>query len=123
MGGRLSVITATVVILSGVILSCLGVATASASSGCVTKHEYRRVERGMSQGRVARIFETEGRLSVSSPPYQTRKYKTCARYASVLVTYKHHHVINKAGFWARVATNYRDRLTDDRPLQIGRNNE
>lgn len=75
--------------------------TAQADSpGCVTKGEFRRVDRGMTRRRVARIFDTNGRLASRYGAYATRDYNPCARYASVSVEYKHGRVIHKYGFWA-----------------------
>src|SRR4051812_29176367 len=77
------------------------VAGASARTGhCVSKKEYKRVQRGFSEHRVTTLFETSGKLSLSLPPYQTRDYRTCARFASVSVRFKHHRAIGKFGFWA-----------------------
>jgi len=70
------------------------------SPGCVTKGEFRRVDRGMTRRRVARIFDTNGRLASRYGAYATRDYNPCARFASVSVEYKHGRVIHKYGFWA-----------------------
>jgi hypothetical protein len=77
-----------------------GAAPAAASSGCVSKHEFKKVERHMSRGRVAGIFDTDGKLSFRSGQYMSRDYKTCARYAFVTVDYRHGDVKHKTGFWA-----------------------
>lgn len=66
------------------------VVTAQADTpGCVTRAEYRHVQRGFSKARVHHIFDTRGKFAYGSSGYGfTRDYKTCTKYGSVSVDYK-----------------------------------
>ncbi len=83
----------------GLVAATPGVASAD-GPGCVTKREFKQVRKGFSEHRVTHLFDTSGKLSASYAPYQTRDYKTCARFANVSVDYKHHRATHKWGFWA-----------------------
>ncbi len=95
------------VALTGAISSFGAVSLAPSASadtpGCVTRKEFKKVERGMSKNRVARIFDTKGRQSSSfrsgGDIYQTRKYNPCPRYSYVNVDYKNGHVKSKSAYF------------------------
>lgn len=61
-------------------------APASADTpGCVTRAEFQRVDRGMLNRRVHRIFDTDGRLSSSSRGGggdSWREYRVCRSWGS-----------------------------------------
>ena len=68
--------------------------------GCVTRKEFRRVEKGMRMSRVHAIFDTAGKQawymsgSYGYPAEQGREYKPCPAYSHVEVDYK-----RKSGVW------------------------
>ncbi len=72
--------------------------------GCVTRAEFKKVSKGMTQQRVTRIFDDPGKLSsyydYDGVVYTTRDYNPCAKDASVSVDYKNGRVTSKYGFWA-----------------------
>lgn len=73
------------------------------SDHCVSKKEFKKIKTGMTQKKVKAITGTGGTVIAESEfgGYRTviRDYRTCARYASVNVTFQNGVVISKAGFW------------------------
>jgi hypothetical protein len=98
----------TAAALSALALSGLTVATAPAASadtpGCVTRTEYRSVQRGWTMEHVHRVFDTKGSLSYSGYGLVSRDYKPCAKYAYVSVDYERRngvfYVDGKSAYWA-----------------------
>ena len=66
-------------------------AEAAPSPGCVTKTEFRKVHRGDTLERVARIFDTAGlRMSIAAfggHKSQIRDYRTCKPDSAVHVSF------------------------------------
>jgi hypothetical protein len=91
-----------------------GAATTSAAladtPGCVTKQEFRRVEKGWAIKRVHRLFDTKGNQTyfASGSPYypaeQWREYRPCPKYSYVTVDYKKRQgvwrVSSKSAYWS-----------------------
>jgi hypothetical protein len=92
-------------------MAITGTAHADAGSlGCVTRHEYSEVTKGMSVDKVARIFGTKGKVSYSyigSYVWEVdREYKPCQPYTAwshVEVDFGKRHgnvvVTGKSAFW------------------------
>lgn len=68
--------------------------------GCVSRHEYDRIVKGMPMTKVHAIFDTEGRntgLGGQTPLYY---YRTCARNSQVQVSFNSRdRVVSKAANW------------------------
>ncbi len=66
-------------------------APAVASSGCVTRAEYRAVKHGWPKGRVHHEFGTKGhRLSIAAAhgyASEVRAYRGCVAHSTVVVSY------------------------------------
>ncbi|KRF20985.1 hypothetical protein ASG90_00785 [Nocardioides sp. Soil797] len=84
-------------------------AQAQAAKGCVSKKEFKKIKKGMSQAKVARIFGTKGsKESVVKKKGKTimaRGYRGCPQYSAVGVafikkggTFK---MANKVATWNR----------------------
>lgn len=85
-----------------VALTSMG-ATAPAHSdtpGCVSRHEYDRIVKGMTMTRVHNIFDTAGTntgLGGQNPLYY---YRTCAKNSQVQVSFNSRsRVVSKAANW------------------------
>jgi hypothetical protein len=86
-------------------------APASADTAtCVSKPEFRTVQRGWSIARVRRVFDVTGRQTYYAsgepgvyPAYQSREYKPCYRYSYVSVDFEKHQgvwrVTHKSAYW------------------------
>lgn len=72
---------------------------AGADAGCVSKREFRHVKRGMTQSKVASIFDTNGTQSVRVGSFSARDYKTCTGSGLVTVNYRHRRVTTKVAIW------------------------
>jgi hypothetical protein len=94
---RIAVLGGTAAIAVGG-LAALGPANAAAG-GCVSRGEFHRVHRGMSQHHVAHIFGTNGKQEFRIGSSSTRKYNACTRFGFVTVDYKRHYVKHKSAFW------------------------
>jgi hypothetical protein len=67
---------------------------------CVSKHEFERVDKGMTITKVHRIFDTEGDGTALGAPNQIRYYKTCRALGQVEVIYSPWgRVISKGANW------------------------
>ena len=82
-------VAASVLGLAG---SLLAIPTASADTpGCVTRAEYRKVQKGDTKARVHRIFDTTGHRETiaHSGRYRTeiRSYDTCSPYSAVSIAW------------------------------------
>ncbi len=57
---------------------------------CVTRAEYKRIERGFSIARVHHVFDTKGKFAYGTSGYGfTREYNPCkSRFGYVTVDYK-----------------------------------
>lgn len=64
---------------------------AAHASGCVTKSEYEKAKKGMTEKRVAQIFGTNGKREsrASSGGYvsEIRSYRTCSKYSVVVIEF------------------------------------
>jgi hypothetical protein len=93
-------------------LALLGVGAEVAMAdtpGCVTRTEFRNVEKGMRIGRVHDRFDTNGRqdyywsATSYSPAAQGRHYNACTRYGTVYVDYERRNgvwkVTSKSAYW------------------------
>lgn len=71
---------------------------ASATPGCVTRPEYRRVEVGMRQARVRAIFDTPGERIHEGPHREEYAYDICQAFRGVVVfvTYRDNEVTDKS---------------------------
>lgn len=80
------------------LLATTAPAPASATGGCVSRPEYRRVEIGMRKARVASIFDTHGQQLVKGAHREERAYDICPRYqgVAVFVTYRDRKVVTKS---------------------------
>ncbi|QIX25508.1 hypothetical protein ncot_02070 [Nocardioides sp. JQ2195] len=62
-----------------------------AQAGCVSKKEFRKVKKGMTKAKVARIFGTKGtlaqRVKDGRRTIESRGYKGCPKYSSVGVAF------------------------------------
>ena len=76
-------------------------APADAASGCVTKSEFKAVDKGWNMKRVHRKFGTGGKLEFQSGSYKSREYRPCKRpkYSYVSISYNHGRVSSKSAFW------------------------
>lgn len=75
-------------------------AAQAATDRCVTKGEFRQVQKGMSPRQVKRLFETGGRTFFKFGPDETREYRTCSTDGFVLVTFKRGKVVKKNAVWS-----------------------
>ena len=77
-----AIATATLLVLPTPIVTSLA-APADATAGCVTRAEFRKVDKGTSLARVHRVFDTAGfRFYFDGgggglPPAQSRAYDRC----------------------------------------------
>jgi hypothetical protein len=71
---------------------------ASATPGCVTRPEYRRVDVGMRQARVRAIFDTSGERIHDGPHREEYAYDICpgSQGVVVFVTYRDNRVESKS---------------------------
>ena len=94
-----TVALAATIATSGLVLP----ATPAQAGECVSRTEYRRVNRGMSKTRVHRIFGFDGRQTMSyrlfGNLYTDRQYKTCTRFGFASVSYKNGNVKSKFVIW------------------------
>ena len=69
---------------------------------CVTKSEFRKVERGWQMKRVHRLFDAKGHLVFQSGAYRTREYRSChtPRYDYISISYNHGRVYRKTAYWS-----------------------
>lgn len=67
-------------------------ATHSRTPGCVTKSEYKKVKKGMTQKKVTATFGTAGKREAraTSGGYvsEIRSYRTCDRYSAVAIAFE-----------------------------------
>ena len=88
---RVLVVTAVALAAVAVTVSPVSAATGNATSGCVTKAEYKRVHKGATLAKVAQTFGTPGkRMSIAtSGGYgaQVRNYPTCSPYSAVAIAF------------------------------------
>ena len=79
---------------------------------CVSKSEFRAVQKGWSITRVANRFDRNGNQtyydsgdpSIDWPAYQSREYKPCRRYSYVSVSFEKEagdvwRVTSKSAYW------------------------
>ncbi|MGH3358934.1 MAG: hypothetical protein ACRDO7_09020 [Nocardioidaceae bacterium] len=75
------------------------------ASSCVSKKEYRKVQRGTRIRRVHRIFDTRGKqtstFTIGGVRYQSREYKPCSsqRWGFVSIDYKNGRSTDKYAYW------------------------
>ena len=71
------------------LLVSVGVASPAGADtpGCVSRHEFTRVSKGMTMTRVHGIFDTEGKATGLGAPNQLRYYKTCTGRGMVQVIF------------------------------------
>ncbi|MDQ1248926.1 MAG: hypothetical protein QG597_3300 [Actinomycetota bacterium] len=87
---------ATFVLATAVLV---GVAPASHAAGCVTRQEFARVQAGMTMGKVARIFGTNGIFNGADAGTTIRLYDTCTTGGSVYVAYTNGKVVYANAFF------------------------
>jgi hypothetical protein len=84
-------ITTTVVMAAGGAVATAPSASAD-TENCVTRSEYRRVDRGTPKSRVHRIFDIDGKRQAvaRSGGYvsEIRSYRTCSEYSAVSISYE-----------------------------------
>jgi hypothetical protein len=68
--------TSTILLLSTV-LSVLAAPAIADTPGCVSRHEYDRIAKGMAMERVHKIFDTEGVETGLGGSGELRYYNTC----------------------------------------------
>ena len=72
----------------------------SDTPGCVSRHEYDRIAKGMTMTKVNNIFDTAGTntgLGGQNPLYY---YRTCAKNSQVQVSFNsRNRVVSKAANW------------------------
>ena len=88
-------------VLISLIVSLSTTTAASADTpGCVSRHEYNRIAKGMRMAKVHAIFDTKGAstgLGGATPLYY---YPTCARNSQVQVSYNaKNRVVSKSANW------------------------
>jgi len=96
MNSRLgrAVATVTLLVLSTSIAAS-SVAPAEATAGCVTRAEFRKVDKGSSLARVHRVFDTAGSRFYFDggggglPPAQSRAYDRCPGGLATVFSEKH----------------------------------
>lgn len=77
-------------------LSALATTPARADTpGCVTRPEFHRVDVGMRQAQVRRIFDTSGEAIHRGPHREEYAYDPCSNRGVIFVTYRQNHVIDK----------------------------
>jgi hypothetical protein len=102
-------------VLSLTVLAPVGLAASPAAADtetCVSRTEFRRVERGWSIARVRRVFDVTGRQSyfasgepsIDWPATQGREYRPCTRYSYVSVDFEKYRgdvwrVTGKSAYW------------------------
>lgn len=95
----------SLILTLGITSAGLAVTAPAASAdtpGCVSRAEFRRVEKTMQIARVHRIFDTSGKQTSVGFGYQSREYKACSdpKYGFVYVDYQ-----RRDGTW-RVTSKY-----------------
>jgi hypothetical protein len=87
------------------VLTALNASPADAGgSACATRTEFRNVHRGMTEGRVTRIFDSRGRVSFQGSGYKSKEWNTCtSQYGFVWVDFERRNgafrVTTKTAFW------------------------
>jgi hypothetical protein len=85
--------------LGAIMVSGLAAGPASGDTPrCVTRKEYKKVEKGWSKKRVKRVFDTGGKLFYDIGGTTTRKYNACG-YGTVYVDYENGRVTGKDAFF------------------------
>jgi hypothetical protein len=79
-----SVLAAAVVLCGGVV--AVAAPAQADSAGCVTRAEYRKVHRGMTQRRVRSIFDTRGSFGDGGAGGYSRLYRQCKTTPAVWLT-------------------------------------
>jgi hypothetical protein len=79
-------------------------ASASADTeGCVTRKEFRHVDKGMANLRVAQIFDTAGKrqafASSGGHTAEIRSYNTCSRYSAVAISFGNGRLDARGAVW------------------------
>lgn len=95
------IVCASAVLLSGTVaLTPAASATAPASTvsaanrtpGCVTKSEYKKAKKGMTEKKIKQIFGTNGKREAraSSGGYvsEIRSYRTCSEFSVVVISFE-----------------------------------
>ncbi|GGL46102.1 hypothetical protein GCM10011575_00060 [Microlunatus endophyticus] len=81
---------AVLALLVGTVTLVPSAAAANKSPGCVTKAEYKKAEKGMTEAHVKKIFGTNGRREAraTSGGYvsEIRSYKTCSKWSAVAIS-------------------------------------
>lgn len=79
----------TAVILGGTTL--IAPAAQADTPGCVTRAEYRSVQKGMPKAKVHGIFDIDGRrISIATSggyASEVRTYRTCSPYSTVAISW------------------------------------
>lgn len=89
------------------VAACSFVATpaqAYGTPGCVTKQEYRKVQKGFRKPRVRRIFAAKGKQTFTFTSggnhYESREYDTCSsKYGFVSIDFKNSKLTDKMAYW------------------------
>jgi hypothetical protein len=73
-------------------------ASASAGDRCISRPEYRRIDRGMRQARVRAIVGYSGHRIHNGPYREQYSYHICSGYqgAIVFIDYRRNHVSGKS---------------------------
>lgn len=97
-------LTTAVVLGGGSILSA--VPASADTPGCVSRAEYRSVSKGMGKAKIAAVFDTTGsRMAYvvsGGNNAETRSYRTCLQYSSVIVLFSNGRLSTKAATWVYV---------------------
>ena len=78
-------------------LGLVPVSTNADAPGCVTRGEYREVERGWSKKRVAARFDTHGRLVLDLGGIKARRYPACGGGGGLAFVYYKQGRVNHKG--------------------------
>ncbi len=93
--------------VGALLVTGLGAVTAPAQAdtpGCVSRNEFRIVEKGWTKSRVDRLFDAGGKTSSQGYGYKYQEYKTCtSRWGFVSVDFQHRNgvwrVVGKYVYW------------------------
>jgi hypothetical protein len=88
---RLQAIALCAATFAGVLILPSQAVADPGSPGCVTRAEYGKVRKGMTQGQVHATFGTAGKRSAKATSggfvSEIRTYKTCSAFSTVAVSY------------------------------------
>ena len=90
--------TAAIVLGAALLSAAHGAPATADTPRCVSRHEYDRVEAGMTVTKVHNVFDTEGTATHLGAPNELRYYLTCTGRGRVQVVFSPKgRVLSKSG--------------------------